>query len=219
MVKVICFFTLLCFLSFSYKINSDFGSEKQELTENEDELKNVMVPIQMKDRVYNKTGIQCVWASIECVGRYAEEPKLIGLTKDKECQSYASPSSLSAKLKKLNIKYEQTTSRNDRSLIIKSVVKERRGCLFAVPGHAMTLVHYDAIKGIVKYINNSDRSLQIRTWTMKEFEQRWDGWICAIYADNDIIPKKYTIMYPISIIDRSAIQGDYDKSYILMPRS
>ena len=54
---------------------------------------------------------------------------------------------------------------------------------------------------------------------MKEFEQRWDGWICAIYADNDIIPKKYTIMYPISIIDRSAIQGDYDKSYILMPRS
>ena len=138
MVKVICFFTLLCFLSFSYKINSDFGSEKQELTENEDELKNVMVPIQMKDRVYNKTGVQCVWASIECVGRYAEEPKLIGLTKDKECQSYASPSSLSAKLKKLNIKYEQTTSRNDRSLIIKSVVKERRGCLFAVPGHAMT---------------------------------------------------------------------------------
>jgi len=128
MVKVICFFTLLCFLSFSYKINSDFGSEKQELTENEDELKNVMVPIQMQDRVYNKTGVQCVWASIECVGRYAEEPKLIGLTKDKDCQSYASPSSLSAKLKKLNVRYEQTTSRNDRKRKTRLPVRSSRTC-------------------------------------------------------------------------------------------
>lgn len=183
----------------------------------DEDLSNVMVPIPMKDRVYNKTGIQCVWASTECLGRYAEEPKLINMTNDSECQGYASPNSLFNKLKKMNVKFEQTTSRSDRSLIIKAVVKERRGCLFAVPGHAMVLVHYDEEKGIVKYINNSDRSLKIRTWTIKEFNQRWDGWICVIYGDKDIVPKKYTKSYPIPIIDRNEKQGNYERGYILQP--
>jgi hypothetical protein len=183
----------------------------------DEDLSDVMVPISIEDRVYNRTGIQCVWCSVECLGRYANEPKLIGLTDHRDCKSYASPSSLAAKLNSLNVKYEQTTSRSDKSLLIKSVVKERRGCLFAVPGHAMTLVHYDELKGIVKYINNSDRSLKVRTWSIKEFNQRWDGWICAIYADNDIIPRKYTKTYPLPIIDRNQVQGNYNQDYILQP--
>lgn len=177
----------------------------------------VMVPIPMENRVYNETGIQCVWASIECLGRYADEPKLIGLTKHPDCKSYASPSSLAIKLKKIDVKFEQTVDRSNRSLIIKSVVNERRGCLFAIPGHAMTLVHYDEIEGIVKYINNSDKNLKIRTWTMKEFNQRWDGWICVIYPDNDMVYKKYTWSYSIPILDRIVPQGNYNKDYILVP--
>ena len=81
----------------------------------------------------------------------------------------------------------------------------------------MVLVHYDEEKGIVKYINNSDRSLKIRTWTIKEFNQRWDGWICVIYGDEDIVPKKYTKSYPIPIIDRNEKQGNYERFYILQP--
>lgn len=176
-----------------------------------------MVPIPMEDRVFNETGIQCVWASIECLGRYADEPKLIGLTNYPDCKSYASPSSLAVKLKKLNVKFEQTTNRADKSLIIKSVVQDRRGCLFAIPGHAMTLVHYDEKEGIVKYINNSDKSLKIRTWTMKEFNQRWDGWICVVYPDIDLVYKKYTHSYPIPIVDKNCPQGTYERQYILIP--
>jgi hypothetical protein len=197
----------------SLEINPVSSYEGQE----DENFNETMVPIPMKDRVYNKTTIQCVWASIECLGRYAQEPKLINLIDNKDCKGYASPSSLSNKLKKLNVKFEQTTSRSNRSLIVKSVVKERRGCLFGVPGHAMVLVHYDESKGIVKYINNSDRTLKIRTWTLKEFNQRWDGWICAIYADKDVIPKKYTKVYPIPIIDKIEAQGNYEKDYILNP--
>jgi len=176
-----------------------------------------MVPIPIEDRVFNETGIQCVWASVECLGRYANEPKLIGLTSHPDCKSYASPSSLAAKLKKLGVTFEQTTNRSDKSLIIKSVVKDRRGCLFAIPGHAMTLVHYDEQAGLVKYINNSDKALKIRTWTMKEFNQRWDGWICVVYPDVDLIYKKYTHFYPIPIVDKNSPQGTYDKQYILLP--
>lgn len=184
----------------------------------DDDLSDVMVPIPMKDRVFNKTGIQCVWASTEALGRYAEEPKLINLTDDPECKSYAGPSSLARKLKERGVKFDQTTSTNDRSLIIKSVVKDRRGCLFSVPGHAMVLVHYDEEKGIVKYFNNSDRSLAIRTWTMAEFNRRWDGWIAVIYADNDIISQKYSPkLKQLPIIDRNTAQGAYDQDYILQP--
>jgi hypothetical protein len=185
----------------------------------DEDLADVMVPIPMKDRVPNYTGIQCVWVSIEALGRYAEEPKLINLNKNSECKSYSGPASAARKLKQLGVKFEQTTSKSDRSLIIKSVAKERRGCLFAVPGHAMVLIHYDEEKGVVKYINNSDPTLKVRTWTMEEFNKRWDGWILVIYADNDIIPLKYNPpATQIPIMDRNNSQGEYPKDYILFPK-
>lgn len=186
--------------------------------EADEDLANVMVPIPMKDRVFNKTGIQCVWCSLETCGRYAEEPKLIDMTKLDDCKSYSSPNRTAAKLNQLRVKYKQTMDKSNRSLIIKSVVNERRGCLFSVPGHAMTMVHYDEQKGIVKYINNSDRSLKIRIWTMDEFNRRWDGWVCVVYADNDIVPQKYQpTITDVPIIDRNGPQGVYKKDYILQP--
>lgn len=183
--------------------------------ESDEDLSGIMVPIPMKDRVFNKTGIQCVWATLECIGRYANEPKLINLTDLRDCKNYASPFSVSRKLTQLDVKFKQTNSKSDVSLIIKSIVDERRGCLFSVPGHAMTLVHYDEKNQIVKYINNSDPLLLIRTWSMTEFQKRWDGWICTIYADQDIIPSKYK---SFKIIDRNGPQGTYEKDYIILPR-
>ena len=185
----------------------------------DDDLLNVMVPVPMRDRVFNKTGIQCVWASTELLGRYAEEPKLINLTNDSDCKSYATPSSFHRKMKQIGVRCETTTDPKDRSLIIKGVVKERRGAIFCVPGHAMVMVHYDEEKGIVKYINNSDRTLAIRTWTMSEFNKRFDGWVSIIYADHDIIQQKYAPKIPnLPVIDRNRSQGDYDKNYILQPQ-
>jgi hypothetical protein len=184
----------------------------------DEDLSELMVPIPMRDRVFNRTGIQCVWASTEALGRYAEEPKLINLTDDPECKSFANEYSFSRKMKERGVKYKTTTNPKDRSLIIKSVVQDRRGCMFCVPNHAMVLVHYDEKKGIVKYFNNSDRSLAIRTWTMAEFNKRFEGWVSAIYADNDIIPFKYAPQIPnLVIIDRNSQQGIYDKEYILQP--
>jgi len=184
----------------------------------DEDLSDLMVPIPMRDRVFNRTGIQCVWASTEALGRYAEEPKLINLTDDPECKSYAGPASYSRKMKERGVKYQMTYDTSERNLIKKSVVQERRGCMFCVPGHAMVMVHYDEKKGIVKYFNNSDRSLAIRTWTMAEFNKRFEGWVSVIYADNDIIPQKYSPQIPqLPIIDRNGQQGIYDKEYILQP--
>ena len=96
----------------------------------DDDLLDVMVPVPMKDRVFNKTGIQCVWASTELLGRYAEEPKLVGLTNLPDCKSYASPASAAAKLKQLKVRFEQTTSKS--GLIITETNTKDRPCIGTV---------------------------------------------------------------------------------------
>lgn len=186
----------------------------------DEDLSDVMVPVPMRDRVYNKTGIQCVWATTEALGRYADEPKLLNLTEDPDCKSYANAYSFARKMKQLGVKFETTEDVNDLSLIRKAVVQERRGCLFCVPGHAMLLIHFDEQKGIVKYINNSDRTLAVRTWTMNEFKRnrRGEGWVSVIYAGNDIIPQKYAPKIPVMpIIDKNTPQKAYEKDYIIQP--
>ena len=81
---------------------------------------NVMVPIPQTDRVYNKTGIQCVWSTLETIGRYAKEPKLYNLSNQKDCQQFGSPESVAVKLKKLKVRFEQSNN-YDKSLIVKMI--------------------------------------------------------------------------------------------------
>ena len=216
----------LCLFSYGIKVReATYPSQNSDRTnpvalfegEADDDLSGVMVPIPMKDRVFNRTGIQCVWASLECIGRYAEEMKLIGLTKDRDCQSYSSPTGASRKLNQINVKFEQTTSKNDKSLIYKAVVKEKRGVLFGIPGHAMVMVHYDEKNGVMKYVNNSDADLKIRTWKIEDFDRRWDGWVCAIYADNDIIRLKF-LASKITVADKNDLEFIAPKGYILFPQ-
>ena len=223
------FFLLTAICSLTVFATSKFGDSRPDnISKNynpaalfegpeDEDLSKVMVPIPMKDRVFNKTGIQCVWASLECIGRYADEKKLVDLTSLPDCKSYSSPGGAAKKLRELGVRFEQTVSRGDRSLIKKAVVKEKRGVLFDIPGHAMVLVHYDEENGVVKYINNSDSSLKIRTWTMEEFNRRWDGWVCAIYADEDKIPWKWAAA-KIEIRDMEKSGFVATKDYILFPR-
>lgn len=160
----------------------------------EDEnLEDVQCPIPKSDRVPNYTGIQCVWSSIEMLGRFAEEPKLTNppITSRANCKSYASPSSAAERLTELKVKFEQTNrDRVAGVALIKKAMAEGRGCLFDVPGHAMTLIHYDEQKDVVKWVDNSDRRLAVQTMNIAKFNQRWGSWVLVIYADQDIIPLK-----------------------------
>lgn len=159
----------------------------------EPELESLQCPIPMKDRVPNYTGIQCVYSSTEMLGRWAEEKKLVSppLTSRSECKGYSGPSSLSKVLRNLDVRFEQSyESQAEGLVLLKKAMSEGRGCLFGVPGHAMVLVHYDEEKDRVCWVDNSDRSLQVQTMSVARFKQRWDSWICVVYADTDVIPYK-----------------------------
>lgn len=188
----------------------------------DEDLENIQCPIPMKDRVPNRTGIQCVWASIEVLGRWAEEPKLVDppLTSRSECKSYSSPTLAGQVLDKLKVKYKQSYGNKQEGIkLIKEAMSEGRGCLWGVPGHAMDLIHYDEEKNVVKWIDNSDSRLAVQTTTVDKFQNRWDSWVLVIYADNDIIQTKIgqNFARKIPILDRNNKQGTYEKDYVPIP--
>ena len=60
-------------------------------------------------------------------------------------------------------------------------------------------------------------NLKIRTWKIEDFDRRWDGWVCAIYADNDIIRLKF-MASKIKVADKNDLEFVAPKGYILFPQ-
>lgn len=163
-------------------------------TSNEKDAENIQCPIPHQNRVPNYTSIQCVWSTIETLARWGEYKELVEppLTSRSECKSYASPGSVARVLNKLNIRYEQVSDDRQAGIaLIKKAMRENRGCLFNIPGHAMTLVHYDEAK--VCFIDNSDRTLAVRTVSQDKFNNMWETWVLVIYPNNNAIANKMGI--------------------------
>jgi hypothetical protein len=188
----------------------------------EPDLESLQCPIPIKDRVKNYTGIQCVYSSIEMLGRWAEEPKLIDppITSRPDCKSYSSPKTAANRLEKLKVKYEQVWGDKKRGIeLIKKAMNEGRGCLWDVPGHAMVLVHYSESENKVCWVDNADRSLRVQQTTINKFKERWGSWVLVIYADNDIVRYKMKNYLSFPIIDSNGKLINYPKDFIPYPSS
>lgn len=154
----------------------------------EPSLNSLQCPIPHKDRVKNYTGIQCVYSSIEMLGRWAEEPKITNppITSRKNCKGYSSPERAAEILRSLDVKFEQAYGDKQKGLnLIKKSMKEGRGALWSVPGHAMVLLHYSEEEDRVCWVDNSDRQLKIQETNVKNFMKRWTSWVLVIYPDNE----------------------------------
>jgi hypothetical protein len=189
----------------------------------EDELEGVQCPIPLECRVKNYTGIQCVFSSLECLGRWGEIEELINppLTSRSNCKSYSGPSDAAHKIAALGVRFENAYGDKNKALnLLKRAMSEGRGALMDIPGHAIVICHYDEKAQIVKIIDNSDRSLKIQTWSMDKFNKLWNGWIMVVYAKNDLFPTKArsgSLPNQIPIVDKNNPQGIYDKGYIPTP--
>lgn len=167
-----------------------------EYLDEDKELEGVQVPIPRKDRIFNTKG-NCVWCSLETLGRYAGNIPVLNITKnvrdggDPRCQGGSSPSPVRSFLDAKKIKYEMITDRRRTDFLVKYCKVERRGVAFDIPGHMLTLVHYDPDTKIVKVIDNADRTLSVQTWTWEKFHRIWGGWAYVIFGEPDLIPYKY----------------------------
>lgn len=182
-------------------------------------LEGLQCPIPHSDRVKNYTGIQCVYSSIEALGRWAEEPKLMDppLTSRPDCKSYSGPRQAGAVLDKLGVRYEQTYGDREKGVaLIKRAMRAGRGCLWDVPGHAMILIHYDEVANRVCWVDNSDSSLKVQETTIEKFNKRWGSWVLVVYRDPDIVPEK-AHKYNFPIVDSLEPDKKFDRGYVPFP--
>ena len=171
----------------------------------EPNLDSLQCPVPYEERVKNYTGTQCVYSSIEMLGRWAEETKLTEppITSRSDCKSFSSPAKAKKILDKLNVKFEQVYGDKKKGIeLIKKAMKEGRGVLWSVPGHAMVLVHYNEEENRVCWVDNSDKQLRIQETTIEKFRQRWTSWVLVIYPDNDnLLLNKIGRNFEFPIID------------------
>ncbi len=192
------FIVAVCLIGTSVQFSSHNSGEYSETRLPPDsyqmELHELHAPIPMKDRVSNHTFIQCVYSSIEMIGRWAEEPKLVSppITSRWNCKTGSSPGTAGRRLRAIGVQFYQVTNKKQgRALLHRAVAIEGRGALFDIPGHAMVILHFDRVKGIVGYVNNSERrTLKVHLITMEDFEKMWGGWVLVVFADNDIVTAK-----------------------------
>ena len=159
----------------------------------EPSLRNLQCPIPYKDRVKNHTGKQSVFSALETLGRWAEEIKITNppLTSREECKSYSSPSEVENLLNELRVDFTQIYGNKEKGLeLIKKSMKERKGVLWSVPGHAMVLVHYSEKENRVCYIDSSDKKLRIQQTSIQKFNEKWTSWVVVINGNEDLISKK-----------------------------
>lgn len=167
------------------------------------DVETLQCPIPRGDRVKNYTGVQCVWSSIETLGRWAGEERLVHppLTSRRECKSYSGPGLSASVLNSLGVRFRQTYGDKQKGLqMIREAMAEGRGALFDVPGHAMVIVHFSEKEDRVCWVDNSDSTLKAQTSTVERFMKRWGSWVLVVYAEEDIVPYR-TYMRHMPVFD------------------
>jgi len=142
-----------------------------------DDTDGVQVPIPMSCRVYNRSGSQCVWCSIEVLARYHKIEALYTLTQ--KYKHATGGGEVSRVLNRLNIKYTMQDEGERNTQILIDACEKGWGAGVGLHGtHMVNVVHFK--DGVVKIIDNSDSSLSIRSMSMNQFLRAWDGWVVVL---------------------------------------
>ncbi len=184
----------------------------------EPDLIGVQVPIPKNCRVYNASGSQCVWCSIECLGRYHKVKELYeGDTRITKYHTWATVPFEVAQVMKTkypSVKWTQITSRNETNSFIKKYVTEKKlGAGFAISGHMLNIVHYDEAAKTVKVIDNlGPQALKVQEWSMDKFNRVAVGWALTVFPPGYIPAADETRDIHMNIMD-ILYRGDTDAYY------
>lgn len=140
--------------------------------------------IPQEARIYNRTGKQCVWASIETLGRYNKIPQLFGITSSKKYAKGANTYNVVNAFRELGLDHFTMSNRYDKksgkALLIKALKEWRVGAAFSINNKHM-VVAVDITDKYVKIIDNADKDLKVQTWSIDEFNKKFDGWVIVVY--------------------------------------
>lgn len=137
----------------------------------------VQVSIPMECRVFNQTGSQCVWASLEALARAHKIHAASRLTDTYKSESLPHPTS--AVLQNLGVKHYMIHPGKQNRLFLQTACSNGWGAAVGLGmRHAVVVVHFK--DGLVGLIDNSDPTLEVKIWTEEKFMKHWDGWALCL---------------------------------------
>jgi hypothetical protein len=146
---------------------------------------NLQVPVAQDARAYNRSGVQCVWCSLETLARYQGIAAASKLTDRYKGQSHEGE--VRRVLDGLGVRYRMQSIGNKNPQILKDACTKRWGACVGMRGvHMINVVHFEG--GTVKTIDNCDSKLSVRTLSEKEFLSSWDGWAVVLIPPAEYAP-------------------------------
>lgn len=139
------------------------------------------VHIDRSNRIPNRTGSQCVYASLETLGRHHGVRSLYSITS--RYKSTSGPQQVERILSQLGVRHmSMPMGSQSRSLpAAEEACRDGYGCLVGMRGrHAVVLVGLDMTSA--RIMRNSTRPLgDIQSIPRAAFDKVFDGWIVIIY--------------------------------------
>jgi hypothetical protein len=147
----------------------------------------IQVHIPKECRIFNRSRSQCVWCSLECLGRKHAIPATYTLTQ--RYKGTSGPGQAASVLQALGVKYYMQTS-NDKKFLITACANGWGACVGLNGAHMINVVHYK--DGVVKVIDNQGpHALEVQEWRENYFLSRWDGWAITLVPPLILPSKKW----------------------------
>lgn len=135
----------------------------------------VQVCVPLEHRVFNQTGRQCAWSSLECLARQHRIKKAYHLTQ--VYKGEAIHPMVTSVLDGLQVKYYVCQPNNgvkNRRFLQRACSNGWGASVDISSIHMLVVVHFK--DGLVGIIDNADPTLQVQLWPEEKFMQVWTGW-------------------------------------------
>ena len=153
-----------------------------------DKYPSVSIPPQ--DRVHNRTGMQCCYASLETLARYHKIESLYDLTA--KYKGTSSPTPICNLLRRKGIPHVcrvPSDKRKETLAFLQNACYSGYGALIGINGnHACVLVGLD--NDTAKIISNNHPSKETQTLPTSKFLQIFHGWAVVIWKEKTIRPPR-----------------------------
>lgn len=131
-------------------------------------------------RVPNRTGSQCVWASLETLCRHHGITAGYDLTASYS-SSTAGPADVARALDRRGIRYRQQGPGQQQSGLVRAAGEAGLGCMVGLSGrHAVVCCGMDGDSAII-LDNMGPHAGQVVSWPRERFQPSYDGWCVVVY--------------------------------------
>jgi len=147
------------------------------------------VTIDPANRVYNRSRSQCVWASLETIGRHWGLTQLYGLTVIHKYPSGPSEANSVLNSKGIKAYWGSQSSLHDWQSLENAINGWHWPAAVGIGGVHMLLIVGVSKEEITIIDNVGSKALKEQKLSRKDFDRQWDGWWIVIPNPKDLREK------------------------------